>query len=50
MLSLVQYRQPAGNFKQYKTYLENFFQGKAQFVQKVTFEPSMDFKQSHYRS
>ena len=25
-------------------------QGNAQFVQKVSFEPLMDFKQNHYRS
>ena len=27
-----------------------FFKGNAQFVQKVTFEPLMDFKQKHYGS
>ena len=28
--------------------IRNPFKGNAQFVQKVTFEPLMDFKQSHY--
>ena len=27
-----------------------FIKGNAQFVQKVTFEPLMDFKQNHYGS
>ena len=27
-----------------------YFKGNAQFVQKVTFEPLLDFKQNHYRS
>ena len=26
------------------------FKGNAQFVQKLTFEPLMDFKQNHYGS
>ena len=34
-----------GNLNQGKVYA--YFKGKAQFVQKVTFEPVMDFKQNH---
>ena len=35
-----------------KTLVAEFFliKGNAQFVQKVTFEPLMDFKQNHYGS
>ena len=27
-----------------------YFKGNAQFIQKVTFEPLMDFKENHYES
>ena len=29
-------------------YITQVLKGNAQFVQKVTFEPLMDFKQNHY--
>ena len=31
-------------------YGDKTLKGNAQFVQKVTFEPLMDFKQNHYES